>query len=154
MAATISELLERYAKLDKNTLYRIVKNAINNFKNDEPDAVKRHQIVAILIQRIAYTGDVEPTYQEYEFFNTISGFKRNSFKQFEHYCSKSSQAYDTEMKLYKYIMDNWSTKGRVALLQIGLCLCAIDRISPFEPSYMRGIFPWEVISAHDQYAQM
>ena len=151
----IYDLLDMYAKKGKNELYRIARNAINNFSDDEPDAVKRHQVVALLIQRLAWTGDVELTMAEYEFFNNVSGFKRQTFEEFRHYCQDVGRRhYDTEMTLYKYIMTHWSMKSRVALLQIGLCLCAIDRISPFEPSYMRGIFPYEVICAHDQYAQM
>ena len=151
----IFDLLKMYAQKDKNELYRIARNAINNIAYDVPDAVRRHQIVALLIQRIAWTGDVELTVAEYEFFNNVSGFQRKSFDEFKHYCQDvGRQYYDVEMRLYKNAMTNWSMKGRVALLQVGLCLCAIDRISPFEPSYMRGIFPYEVIMAHNQYAQM
>jgi len=151
----IHDLLDMYAKKSTNELYRIARNAINNFADDVPDAVKRHQFVAILIQRLAWTGDVELTMAEYEFFNNVSGFKRKSFEDFKYYCQEAARPYyDTEMAMYKHAMANWSMKSRVALLQIGLCLCAIDRISPFEPSYMRGIFPYEVICAHNQYAQM
>ncbi|MBR2974207.1 MAG: hypothetical protein IKC47_00490 [Clostridia bacterium] len=150
--ASLYDLLKQYARLDKGELLRIANNAYCRFDQDHQEA-GNDKFIVHMVGYVAYNADIELTRAEYEFFQNVTGYSYKSFDDFKRVFRQNSW-HELTGKLFEYMRNNFSMTSKVALLQICLCLCAYDGISPFERGYLQSLFGYDVTDAYDQYAEM
>ena len=150
--ASLFDLIKEYSRLDKDELIRIANNAYCRFDEDHVEQGNL-DFVTHMVGYVAYNADVEITRAEYEFFQKITGRSYKSFDSFKE-IFRQSRLHELTGKLFDYMRKNFSMTSKVALLQICLCLCAYDGISPFERGYLQSLFGYEVTDAYEQYAEM